>query len=57
MEKESFISGYCRGIDNSRMVMVVTADCEILEVDCDYGCCPHTPNCPIAEKINALITE
>ena len=56
MEKESFSSGYGRGIDKSRMVVVITADAELVEVDCDYGCCPHAPNCTIAQKINDLIT-
>ena len=54
MEKESFLRGYCRGIDDSRMVVVVTSDCQIVEVDCDYGCCPHTPNCTIAKQIGEL---
>ena len=56
MEKESFLSGYCRGIDDSRMVVVVTENGELLEVDCDYGTCPHAPNCTIAKQINELIT-
>ena len=55
MEKESFISGYCRGIDNSRMVVVITADAKLVEVDCDYGCCPHAPNCTIAQQIQELV--
>ena len=54
MEVESILSGYCRGIDGSRMVVVITADGELLEVDCDYGCCPHTPNCEIAKKVKEL---
>lgn len=54
MEKESFLSGYCRGIDDSRMVVVVTENGELLGVDCDYGTCPHTPNCTIAQKIREL---
>ena len=32
MEKETFLSGYCRGIDQSRMVAVVTEDGELVEV-------------------------
>ena len=54
MEKESFLSGYCRGIDDSRMVVVVTQDGQLLEADCDYGTCPHTPNCIIAQQIREL---
>ena len=33
MEKETFLSGYCRTIDNSRMVEVITEDGKLLEVD------------------------
>ena len=34
MEQEKFISGYCRQLDASRMVEVVSEDGEISEVDC-----------------------
>ena len=54
MEKETFISGYCRGIDRSRMVAVVTEDGELVEVDCGYGGCAHEPNCLIARQIREL---
>ena len=55
MEKETFISGYCRGIDDSRMVLVVTADGELLEIDCNYGACPHCSSCDIAKKVQELL--
>ena len=57
MEKEIFISGYCRAIDQSRMVELVTEDGELVEVDCCFGSCPHEPNCQIAKQIKELISE
>ena len=51
MEKESFISGYCRCLDGSRMVELVTEDGKLLEVDCSFESCPHTPGCTIAAAI------
>ena len=51
MEKELFLSGYCRTIDGHRMVCVVMEDGEITEIDCAYPHCPHAPTCPIAQKI------
>ena len=52
MEKETFISGYCRCLDNSRMVELVTENGDLLEVDCSFENCPHTGNCTIAQAIN-----
>ena len=52
MEQELFLSGYCKALDRSRMVCVVTEDGEISEIDCAYPNCPHSPNCPIGEKIS-----
>ena len=57
MEKETFLSGYCRGIDDSRMVLAVTQDGQLLEVDCDFETCPHTPNCTIAQSITNLLNN
>lgn len=54
METEEFISGYCRTLDQSRMVTVELADGQIDDVDCLYGNCPHEPNCQIAKKIREL---
>lgn len=53
MEQEVFISGYCRAMDGSRTVMAVIEDGQLTEVDCDFGTCPHRPNCPIARRIAA----
>lgn len=55
MEDEIFISGYCRQIDRSRMVTVVTADGAPDEVDCCYGSCVYQPGCPIAREISEKI--
>lgn len=57
MEKETFVSGYCRTLDASRIVEVITEDGKLLEVDCCYDCCLYRPNCTIAEKIRELIKE
>ena len=56
MDQEHFLSGYCRTIDESRMVTVVTEDGQLTEVDCCYENCVHTPNCIIAKEI-CLLTE
>lgn len=55
METEHFFSGYCRQLDQSRMVTVVTENGEITECDCCYGSCVYEPNCPIAEQIRAVV--
>ena len=54
MEKEVFLSGYCRTTDASRMVEVIVDGDELLEVDCCYENCPHTINCTIAKSIQEL---
>lgn len=56
MIEEYFFSGYCRCIDNSRMVAVETEDGALTEVDCNYVNCPYAPGCAIGEKIRELIT-
>lgn len=56
MEQETFLSGYCRMLDQSRMVAVVTKDGVLLETDCSYPDCPYAPGCPVAEKIREQIT-
>lgn len=57
MEREAFVSGYCRTIDGSRMVTVEIIDGKLEEVDCCYVNCPYTPNCQIAQKIRQLLEE
>ena len=55
MEQERFFSGYCRTIDKSRMVAVVTENGNLTEVDCCFETCIHAPNCTIAEEIRQLL--
>ena len=57
MEKEIFISGYCRALDQSRMVELVTDDGELIEVDCGYGNCIPEPNCQIAKQIREALEQ
>lgn len=54
MENEYFFSGYCRTIDESRMVAAVTEDGKLTEVDCCYSSCIHASSCPIAQEIEKL---
>ena len=51
METEKFVTGYCRLMDQSRMVALVLEDGHLTETDCAYPNCPHVPNCPVAAKI------
>lgn len=57
MEKEVFFTGYCRCLDQSRMVAAVSEDGELTEVDCSYGNCPYESGCPIALKIREFLNE
>ena len=54
MEEEKYLTGYCRQLDNARMVEVILEDGEITEVDCCYGNCVYQSNCPIAKEIESL---
>ena len=54
MEREEFISGYCRCTDNSRMVCVELEDNCITDVDCNFGNCPYEKDCSVAEKLRSL---
>ena len=51
MEKEVFLSGYCRQLDGARTVEVILEDGEITEIDCCYGNCLYQANCPIAKEV------
>ena len=55
MEQELFISGYCRCLDGSRTVYLVTVDGKLDAVDCAYPSCPYAANCPIAQRIEAAL--
>ena len=50
MEKELFLSGYCRALDQSRMVEVEISGQEV-SADCAWPDCPHASSCQIAQKI------
>lgn len=52
--EEKFISGYCRQIDQSRMVAVELEDGKLTDVDCCYGGCIYEPNCTVAKQIQEL---
>lgn len=55
MEKETFFSGYCRQVDSSRMVAVVTEGKTLMEADCCYPDCPYAADCLIAQKIDEFL--
>ena len=57
MDREDFFSGYCRCIDCSRMVALVTVDGQIDEVDCNYENFPHRNECQIAKKIDEFLKK
>ena len=46
---EEFITGYCRCIDKSRIVLV-----EDGEADCDYANCPYREACEIGKRIRQM---
>ena len=54
MEDEKMISGYCRQIDQSRIVTVELEDGKMRDVDCLYEGCIYRPNCPIAREIESI---
>lgn len=55
MEKEFFLSGYCRAMDGSRMVALVTIDGKLEDADCRFPDCTYAPNCEIARKIREIL--
>ncbi|MBQ8909940.1 MAG: hypothetical protein IJY91_02730 [Oscillospiraceae bacterium] len=57
MEQEKFFSGYCRTLDNSRMVCAAQENGALLEVDCSYESCPFTSECTIAQGIIAFLKD
>ena len=54
MEEEKYLTGYCRQLDNARMVEVILENGKITEADCCYGNCAYQSNCPIAKEIESL---
>ena len=55
MEKELFFSGYCRVLDSSRTVCIVTEDDKLTDVDCNYEVCPYAKECTIGKNITEQI--
>lgn len=51
MEQEFFFSGYCRVLDGSRTVCLVTENGAVVEVDCNFESCPYATDCPIGKEI------
>lgn len=51
MERELFVTGYCRRIDRSRMVCAVLEDGQLAECDCCFGACLYEPECTIAAQL------
>ena len=51
MEEERIISGYCRQLDQSRMVTIELEQGRLTDCDCCYGSCIYEPNCTVAKQI------
>lgn len=49
---ETFLTGYCRCLDKSRIVLW-----EDGEADCEFENCPHGSVCEIAKRIRELLEE
>ena len=55
--EERYLTGYCRCLDNSRIVEVVTEDGKLEECDCLYGSCKFQTQCTIAQGIEEMIAD
>ena len=53
--EEKIFTGYCRCLDQSRMVTVETEAGEAAEIDCAYFSCIHRPQCSIAKQIDDFL--
>ena len=51
MEEERIISGYCRQLDQSRMVTIELEQGKLTDCDCCYGSCIYEPSCTVAKQI------
>ncbi len=49
---EVFLTGYCRCLDKSRIVLI-----EDGEVDCEFFGCPHAQSCQIAKQIREKLEQ
>lgn len=57
MGEEKIFSGYCRVMDQSRMVAVEYQGTELLDCDCNYGSCLYQDACPIGKGITELLEQ
>ena len=55
--EERYLTGYCRCLDASRIVEVVTENGKLEECDCLYGSCKFQTQCTIAQGIEELIAD
>ena len=55
MEEEKILTGYCRQLDQSRMVTIEVEDGRLTECDCCYGSCVYQPNCTVAQQITEAL--
>ena len=53
---EWIISGYCRGQDQARSILL-EYDRGQWYCDCDYPDCPYAVNCPVGSEIHAKQQE
>ena len=53
--EERYLTGYCRCLDASRIVEVVTENGKLDECDCSYGRCKFQSQCTIAQSIEELL--
>ena len=53
---ESVFSGYCRTIDDARMVMAEW-DGAALDADCSYDVCVYRESCPIGQQLTAWVKQ
>ena len=54
---EHYLTGYCRCLDNSRVVEVVVEEGKIEECDCLYGNCKFKTQCTIAQGIEEILSD
>ena len=56
MEQEIIATGYCRALDQSRMVTLEVLEGRT-EADCAWPDCPYAPRCPIAQKFQTAVNK
>ena len=54
---EHYLTGYCRCLDSSRIVEVVTEEGKLDECDCLYGACKFQSQCTIAKEIGEFLQD